>query len=478
MGAHSKKKPATTGRHHTSYVGKHRAPEPPPVARYTLLAIAVAGTSTTAAAHALARDPDVTETTTTNELPIISDTDPSVPHDGPRAGDTTSNIIEPDPIGDAQTEYNQWIAAGQPGYIPDIGNSKGIAHDPATGEPIDPDICVIARKVTPLATGTLTQDWRPGDNLSHDGIDVAAPTGTPIYAVMDGTVLESGPANGYGLWIRIQHTDGTITQYGHNDTNMVAAGQTVMVGQQIGTVGSRGNSTGPHLHFTVIIDGVDVDPWTWLTDAVAPGDCAPVAPPPPVVENTRWDGVAQCESGQDWDINTGNTYYGGLQFSQSTWEEFGGLEFAPRADLATKDEQIIVAERTLAVQGAGAWPTCGRYLDTTSTVTSTGSSIDLTAPCSDYGVTFNETNMQPAAIRLARAICANFGHGLDIIGGWREYDQFVDHPSGRALDVMTSDYELGTAINNWVLDHATEYGVSYTLWQVADHFDHVHITVN
>jgi LysM repeat protein len=78
----------------------------------------------------------------------------------------------------------------------------------------------------------------------------------------------------------------------------------------------------------------------------------------------NWDGVAQCESGGNWSINTGNGYYGGLQFSQSTWEAYGGLAYGSRADLATKDEQIVVAERTLAGQGVGAWPTCGKYLTT------------------------------------------------------------------------------------------------------------------
>ena len=86
------------------------------------------------------------------------------------------------------------------------------------------------------------------------------------------------------------------------------------------------------------------------------GGSAQAAPP------HDWDGVAQCESSGNWAINTGNGYYGGLQFSQSTWEFFGGLEFAPRADLASKDAQIVVAERTLDGQGIGAWPTCGKYL--------------------------------------------------------------------------------------------------------------------
>ncbi|NBM19044.1 transglycosylase family protein [Streptomyces sp. GC420] len=73
-----------------------------------------------------------------------------------------------------------------------------------------------------------------------------------------------------------------------------------------------------------------------------------------------WDKVARCESGGDWDINTGNGYYGGLQFSQSTWEAFGGRSYAPRADLATRAEQVAVAEAVLAVQGPGAWPVCSR----------------------------------------------------------------------------------------------------------------------
>jgi hypothetical protein len=76
--------------------------------------------------------------------------------------------------------------------------------------------------------------------------------------------------------------------------------------------------------------------------------------------NTRWDRIAKCESSGNWSINTGNGYYGGLQFAQSTWVGHGGRQFAPRADLATRREQIIVAERVLRTQGIGAWPTCGR----------------------------------------------------------------------------------------------------------------------
>ena len=74
---------------------------------------------------------------------------------------------------------------------------------------------------------------------------------------------------------------------------------------------------------------------------------------------TGWDEVAACESGGNWSTNTGNGYYGGLQFSQQTWEGFGGTEYASSADQASKSQQIAVAERVLAEQGAGAWPNCG-----------------------------------------------------------------------------------------------------------------------
>jgi LysM repeat protein len=80
-----------------------------------------------------------------------------------------------------------------------------------------------------------------------------------------------------------------------------------------------------------------------------------------------WSGVAQCMSSGDWDTNTGNGQYGGLQFKQSTWAGFGGTEFAPRADLATPAQQVEVAERVLDGQGAGAWVDCGRYLTEGST---------------------------------------------------------------------------------------------------------------
>lgn len=73
-----------------------------------------------------------------------------------------------------------------------------------------------------------------------------------------------------------------------------------------------------------------------------------------------WDVVAACESGGNWAINTGNGYYGGLQFSPSTWRLFGGTRYAPSAHQASRAAQIVTARRVLGAQGPGAWPTCGR----------------------------------------------------------------------------------------------------------------------
>ncbi len=82
--------------------------------------------------------------------------------------------------------------------------------------------------------------------------------------------------------------------------------------------------------------------------------------------NSDWDRLAQCESGGNWHINTGNGYYGGLQFSQGTWAAHGGTNYAPSADLATRDQQIAVAEHVLATQGWGAWPACSSSLGLSS----------------------------------------------------------------------------------------------------------------
>ncbi|QWS32650.1 M23 family metallopeptidase [Curtobacterium aetherium] len=102
-------------------------------------------------------------------------------------------------------------------------------------------------------------------STSHQGTDFAAASGTPVFAVMSGTVESAGVLGGYGNQVLLRHADGTETRYGHLSVVGVRAGQVVTVGQQIGAVGSTGVSTGPHLHFEVITGGRAVDPEPWLT---------------------------------------------------------------------------------------------------------------------------------------------------------------------------------------------------------------------
>jgi LysM repeat protein len=81
--------------------------------------------------------------------------------------------------------------------------------------------------------------------------------------------------------------------------------------------------------------------------------------------SVNWDAIAQCESGGNWSINTGNGYYGGLQFSRSTWKGYGGGKYASTADKASRAEQIRIAEKVLDGQGIGAWPVCGKKAGST-----------------------------------------------------------------------------------------------------------------
>ncbi|MCL2732331.1 MAG: transglycosylase family protein [Actinomycetia bacterium] len=92
-----------------------------------------------------------------------------------------------------------------------------------------------------------------------------------------------------------------------------------------------------------------------------------------------WDKVAACESSGNWQINTGNGYYGGLQFASSTWKSFGGAAYAPRADLATRNQQIAVAERVLRSEGPGAWPVCSVQAGLTRQVATSSHTVQVPA---------------------------------------------------------------------------------------------------
>ncbi|MBU6252584.1 MAG: M23 family metallopeptidase [Alphaproteobacteria bacterium] len=114
--------------------------------------------------------------------------------------------------------------------------------------------------------------WHPllGYSRFHKGVDYAAASGTPIYAVADGVVTRAGWAGGYGQLVRLGHGGGVETAYAHMQRIAVRAGASVTQGQIIGYVGTTGLSTGPHLHFEVYRDGDAIDP-SALTQIVRPG---------------------------------------------------------------------------------------------------------------------------------------------------------------------------------------------------------------
>ncbi|WP_149823917.1 transglycosylase family protein [Streptomyces tailanensis] len=128
-----------------------------------------------------------------------------------------------------------------------------------------------------------------------------------------------------------------------------------------------------------------------------------------------WDKVAACESTNDWNINTGNGYYGGLQFSQSTWEAYGGTAYAPRADLATKEQQIAIAEKVLDGQGPGAWPTCSVRAGLTKDSGSTRTIEDVkpqTTPQSQAGKVEMYTVVRGDTL-------SEVADSREVKGGWR-----------------------------------------------------------
>ena len=154
--------------------------------------------------------------------------------------------------------------------VPKLADLGRLAEQLARGTERDTDRAsreAASRQPLTMATvsGPLTSKSVARWGSTHYGLDIANEIGTPIVSVTDGTVLESGPASGFGLWVRILQDDGTIGVFGHINETLVTAGQKVRAGELIATVGNRGQSTGPHLHYEVWqADGQKVDPMAWL----------------------------------------------------------------------------------------------------------------------------------------------------------------------------------------------------------------------
>ncbi len=103
-----------------------------------------------------------------------------------------------------------------------------------------------------------------GHLIFHPGLDMVTPTGTPIRASAGGHVIQSGERNGYGNAVDIRHGDCIVTRYGHASKLLVHVGDYVMPGQEIAEIGNTGRSTGPHLHFELVVDGAQINPKPYL----------------------------------------------------------------------------------------------------------------------------------------------------------------------------------------------------------------------
>ncbi|WP_238419543.1 M23 family metallopeptidase [Gordonia sp. 'Campus'] len=139
-----------------------------------------------------------------------------------------------------------------------------LARDVLPPSVFNPGHSGIKKAVKPVS-GTVTSGYGPRWGTHHNGVDIANKVGTPIYAVTDGVVLESGPASGFGQWVRVKQDDGTVGVFGHVNESFVHPGQKVRAGEKIATVGNRGQSTGPHLHYEVWdANGTKINPQAWL----------------------------------------------------------------------------------------------------------------------------------------------------------------------------------------------------------------------
>lgn len=151
------------------------------------------------------------------------------------------------------------------------------SHDPAAWDPNKPaaDNQPVAFPFPPPppprpttvrpVDAVVSSGFGPRWGANHFGIDFAGQQGVPIRSVTDGVVIEAGPATGFGLWVRVQQDDGSVGVYGHMQDILAHVGQPVKAGDVIATVGSRGQSTGPHLHYEVHQPGVGkIDPMPWF----------------------------------------------------------------------------------------------------------------------------------------------------------------------------------------------------------------------
>ncbi|MPQ99409.1 DUF348 domain-containing protein [Modestobacter sp. I12A-02628] len=214
---------------------------------------------------------------------------------------------------------------------------QGIALGPQDRMSLPADLPLLDQMTLQVARVAVTQvtETRP---IDYETVEVDDP------ALLVGTekVTQEGVEGVESVVVTVTTTDGV-------ETSRVAGAPTVTtppVTEQV-SVGTKPKPVAPA-------------PAPAAADAPATGNSGAAAPAPS--SGLDWDALAQCEAGGNWSINTGNGYYGGLQYNISTWNAYGGAKYASRPDLATREQQIAVGEATYAARGASPWPSCGKRL--------------------------------------------------------------------------------------------------------------------
>ena len=200
--------------------GKHRKQTNPIKGRVAFVAAATGVVSTAGATGAA-----IAHTTDTgiSEISLAAEDTPNAEEGAPQILD----IAEFKPVSNLQDQLNKAVQ-----YSNDLAKADEEARKPKIS---------VSRPTDGILTSGYGMRW----GSLHAGVDLANAIGTPILAVMDGTVIDSGPASGYGNWIRIKHDDGSMSVYGHMETLDVKVGERVKAGQKIAGMGNRGFSTGP-----------------------------------------------------------------------------------------------------------------------------------------------------------------------------------------------------------------------------------------
>ncbi|HEX2285593.1 MAG TPA: M23 family metallopeptidase [Mycobacterium sp.] len=227
--------------------GLHRKPDVPVKGRLMVAAMAVGATA--AGAYSMANAKEPTETVLAADQAVAG-------------GVVTGSVDGMQVIAVTQ-------AAHSAVHTEEIQKASAFAQERAERE---------ARLQRPMYVMPTRGVWTSGFGyrwgVLHGGIDIANAIGTPILAASDGVVISAGPYAGYGNMVKLRHSDGTVTLYGHLSSVLVDVGERVWAGDQIAKMGNTGNSTGPHLHFEVLLNGTDrVDPVGWLAKrGIGPGN--------------------------------------------------------------------------------------------------------------------------------------------------------------------------------------------------------------